>query len=179
MPTMTRYPTNAQLNKFKDLCGKVYESYRSPEEQRGDYVMTHKKVLNKVKVFVLMLGYKGVTNISSMLSFVESTEQYELVSLLESMTDQVDKTDSDGNTVLHHAVERGDRPSVLHLLMNGVDYDAINLDGESALHIAAETGQLLVVRDLLKVGANIFGMDDISCSAHKSYPVLNHSTSDD
>jgi hypothetical protein len=169
MPIINKYPSKAQLRKFKNLCAEVYQSYRVPDHQHGEYTMTHKDALDKVKIFVLRLR---VTNISSLLSYVVNTNQTELVSLLERMTDQVDETDSDGNTVLHIAVEHEDRPSVCALLERGVDHDAINLDGESALHIAAEMGQMLVVRDLLKVGANIFGMDDRS-SPHHSETVLN------
>jgi hypothetical protein len=171
MPPIKRYPTDVELQEFKVLCTRVHKLYKEPQFGDRGHSKTRQGFVHEVQVFVMKLR---VTNISSMLSYVEDQGHNELVRALSSMTDVYNKEDSDGNTVLHHAVKKRDTRSVCHLLEAnaGVDFDAINLNGESALHVAVRTVQIGVVRELLKVGANIYEMNT-SISKHKSDNVIH------
>ncbi|XP_067662471.1 uncharacterized protein [Haliotis asinina] len=82
--------------------------------------------------------------------------------------------DSDGNSLLHHAVRFGFPDSVATLLERGVDGSLTNCKKETAMHIAAERGCQKSVRLLIRYhhAGNVENMDKqtpLQCAASEGY----------
>lgn len=71
----------------------------------------------------------------------------------------VNATDIDGETALHHAARRGDAEVVRLLLGAGARVDAENRYQRTPLHVAAAAGGAEVVQALLDAGAPVTGAD--------------------
>lgn len=63
----------------------------------------------------------------------------------------LDKADTDGNTVLHIAVLNDDTDLVQQFVAEGVDIAIRNAYGETPLHIAAQQGDLFMMQSLLGI----------------------------
>jgi ankyrin repeat protein len=74
--------------------------------------------------------------------------------LLENSAD-VNTTDKDGNSPLHHACSRGHTDVVRLLLKNDANVNAINNEDNTPLYIACRYGHTIVVKLLLENGANV------------------------
>ena len=85
---------------------------------------------------------------------------------LLAMGMRADRTDCDGKTALHHAIELGRAAfcgyypvegAVPKLLEQGADPDALNSDGKTPLQLAVDLHFLSVVRRLRQAGATLGG----------------------
>lgn len=52
----------------------------------------------------------------------------------------INKVDHEGNTALHHALERGDEGMARYLIKKGADYNCPNNSGETPASLAVESG---------------------------------------
>ena len=75
--------------------------------------------------------------------------------LLDAGIEDMNEADSSGNTVLHYAVQAGEKDIAGLLVDRGVDINAKNNDGMTALHIAASKGNAGIVKLLLDKGADV------------------------
>jgi ankyrin repeat protein len=56
--------------------------------------------------------------------------------LVEELHMDVNATDHDGNTALHHAAARGDNEMILYLVSKGADVRVVNRDGKTTADMA-------------------------------------------
>lgn len=71
----------------------------------------------------------------------------------------VDETDADARTALHHACIQGDRPAVEALLEVGAEPTRHDGGGWTALHYAAQRHDAEIVERLLRAGAEVDATD--------------------
>ena len=69
--------------------------------------------------------------------------------------------DAQGQTLLHHAADRGDAVLATQLIGNGADVNARDKTGHTPLHLAAVRGHIPVVRALLTGGADVNAQDTL------------------
>lgn len=67
---------------------------------------------------------------------------------------EITSRDTDGDTLLHRAALRGNRPDVRDLVSLGADINSHGDMGYTALHFAAMNGHIVVVEALLDMGAD-------------------------
>ena len=67
---------------------------------------------------------------------------------------------SDGWTILHHAVRRDSLEMAEYFLEKGADPNSVDVDGETVLHTAAYSENQTAVRLLLERGANVNAADE-------------------
>jgi uncharacterized protein len=72
----------------------------------------------------------------------------------------VNETDRDGRTALHHAVIAGSKEMVDTLLQHGASIDAADKQGWTALHFAAQQFEVEIARALLGAGATVDPEDE-------------------
>ena len=75
--------------------------------------------------------------------------------ILKEDPTQANAKDSDGDTILHVAIQTGDDQVVKVLLDHGADVTARNAHGETPLELAALQGSATVMRTLLRGGAKV------------------------
>lgn len=75
--------------------------------------------------------------------------------LLDAGIADINEADSSGNTVLHYAVQAGEKDIAGLLIDRGVDINAKNNAGMTALYLAASKGDTGIVRLLLDKGADV------------------------
>lgn len=81
----------------------------------------------------------------------------------------VDAADSDGETALMKAADKGNAMAVKLLVAAGANVNAKDEDGETALMMAADEGRTEVVRLLLAAGAELnLRNDDGETALHKA-----------
>lgn len=68
-----------------------------------------------------------------------------------SSKERINESDDQGNTLLHHAVQKGSLSSVKYLLAKGADISLQNKEGNSALHLAVQQGYFNIVNEMLGV----------------------------
>lgn len=92
--------------------------------------------------------------------FVKTGFIHEVLSELDSITkDELDSIDDSGNTLLHAASGRVERPSSLlidNLISKGIDVNARNDNGDSPLHVVRS---VMAAEALMLRGANINAMN--------------------
>lgn len=65
------------------------------------------------------------------------------------------------NTVLHAAIHRNDYDLLKRILNHpNIDVNVKNAEGKTALHFAAERGNVKIIKDLCRAGANINALDN-------------------
>jgi hypothetical protein len=112
--------------------------------------------MNRVTVFLARLMGLGVTDVRELAAAGHPSE-----GVRPKLNFFIPKEDPHGQTLLHHAAQRGDFPLVNSLFserMGDTLKDVIDNRGRSALHLAAGYGHTDVVGCLLRHGANIFTM---------------------
>jgi ankyrin repeat protein len=83
----------------------------------------------------------------------------------------VNAKDAQGQTLLHHAAERGDAVLAQQVLGKGAEVDAQDKNGQTPLHLAAGKGQAALAKLLLGQGADVnatdktFGRTALHCAA--------------
>ena len=79
------------------------------------------------------------------------------VPLARALINKLGKTDiadEDGNTLLMHAVARGNQPLVAMLLSEGASPNALNKEGFAPIHLASSNGDDVAVYSLMMSGGN-------------------------
>ena len=160
LPTPEIFPTVDENDYFNILCEEIHQEQILPANLRS----TTRKInlSNAMRSFITKMQ---ATNMLSMTSRAANLNQYKTVWVIIHHTKNVNERDIDGNTVLHIVAKLNSpqkvngwfRAILGRLLDKRYDLDAINSENKSALDIAAELGNVCMVKELLKVGANLFG----------------------
>ncbi|CAI9102440.1 OLC1v1000714C2 [Oldenlandia corymbosa var. corymbosa] len=79
--------------------------------------------------------------------------------LLEKGVD-INLTDQDGRTALHHATIGKKEPVISHLLRKGANVNVRDQDGATALHYAVQVGAMQTVKLLIKYNVDVNTADD-------------------
>lgn len=115
------------------------------------------------------LAYNGVTmDHNSLTSLLKIIYYGTITEFRQKLTPEVsiNTTDRDGNTLLMHAVRRGDPEKVQLLLELGADFARINRDNKTALHLAVEENFLPGIDLLLKAEATQNALPQSSLKMH-------------
>lgn len=75
------------------------------------------------------------------------------------IADYVNTTDSEGNSILYHAVSNASEAMTRLLLSNGADKNIQNTRGETLAHAAAKNGRTLLIPLLKELGLNLNARD--------------------
>ena len=78
----------------------------------------------------------------------------------QTLAQDVNWSDHEGETLLMKAADRGNAAEVQRLLAAGADVNAKDFDGETALMVAADDGHAAVVKLLLAAGADVNEHDE-------------------
>lgn len=95
---------------------------------------------------------------------MRNVEDDELLKLINKCGGEIDSTDSDGWTALHHAVQKGDSDSVCFLLENGANIHVFSNKGHFPIHIAALNNKDRIIDILASYQADLNAKDDKKCT---------------
>ncbi len=94
-----------------------------------------------------------MTLVNDILFWAARREYYDIVGyLVEECRGDVNLADTDGNTFLHWASEKGRLEAVRFLVQHGSEVNAQNNTQETALHQSARHGHTKIVQYLVSAG---------------------------
>ena len=116
------------------------------------------KVINGNSIFRRM-AFFGNKNKKDLFKCAVEGDLEGLKKIIEVEKFDIDETDDDGWTALHHSCWNGKNQVVLYLLETGAKIDAKKNYGQTPLHLASYKGHEETVKLLLERGANIDAKD--------------------